>query len=174
MEHLKTFLVAILSAIVVLVGASLTQTAPQVIVPGVKVGALSSPDIQSPYLSFGGVRRWAGAMDMRAATTTVCAIQSPAATSTLIAATWQITLGTSTAATIDMGTSTTAFATTTNLVAAKSIGSNAQGYATWSSAGANADDAMMAPNTWVVVKTAGAGLNGYTYTGRCQAQFEQI
>jgi len=138
------------------------------------VGGVSSPDISSPYLSFGNVRRWAARPPFTAATTTICAIQSPVATSTLVSASWQINTGTSTAATIDMGTSTTRYATTTNLVAAKSVASGARGYATWSSAGGSVDDSVMAPSTWVVVKTAGAGLGGYTYDGTCQATFEQI
>lgn len=139
-----------------------------------KAGALSSPDIQSPYLSFGGVRRWAGWANFSAATTTPCSIQSPAATSTLVTASWQITTGTSTAATIDLGTSTTRYSTTTNLVAAKSVGSGARGDANWTSAGGGVNDNVMSPSTWVVVKTAGAGLGGYTYSGRCAAVFQEL
>ena len=136
------------------------------------LGALASPDLPYPYFSFGGVRRFAARSAMRAATTTLCAIQAPTATSTIVSAAWRITTGTSTAATIDMGTSTTAYATTTNLVSATSVASGAQGSAYWSPTGGAVDDAKMAPSEWVVFKTAGAGLGGYTYTGTCQAVFE--
>lgn len=173
MKHLQTALVAFFTAIIVLAGASsIFPVATNPVIQKTKVGSLA--EIPSPFFCVNNVCRFVARPSMTAATTTICAIQAPAATSTLIAASWQITTGTSTAATIDMGTSTDRYSTTTNLVAAKSIGSGAQGYATWSSAGGSADDAIMAPNTWVVVKTAGAGLGGYTYGGNCQATFEQI
>lgn len=138
------------------------------------LGAVSSPDIQSSWIRVGGVTRYYSRQNMIAATTTPCAILSPISTSTLLSATWQITVGTSTAATLDIGTSTTAFSTTTNLVAAKSVAANAQGYATWKPVGGSVDDSIMSPSRYVVVKTAGAGLGGYTYTGTCQAVFEVL
>lgn len=138
-----------------------------------EVGAVSSPDLASRYFSFGGVREWAGRQQMNVATTTLCAIQAPAATSTLKFVSFSVTTGTSTSATIDIATSTTAFATTTNLVSAVSIGSGAQGQQFWSPVGGSVNDNTMAPNTYVIVKTAGAGLGGYTYGGTCQASFIQ-
>lgn len=137
-----------------------------------KFGSLTGPDINYPYLSVNGVIKYYTSQPFSAATTTPCSIQAPASTSTLQFVSWQITTGTSTAATIDLGTSTTRYATTTNLVAAKSVASGAQGYAYWSPAGGSVDDAKMSPNEWVNVKTAGAGLSGYTYTGTCKAVFQ--
>ena len=175
----KNITIAIVALIVLVIGGVwLTQPAT-VVVDGQPVetnrfGALSGPDIISQYLSVGGVRREYRQTSMVAATTTLCAMQAPAATSTLVSTSFQITTGTSTAATIDVGTSTTAFATTTNLVTAKSIGSGAQGYAYWTSVGGAVNDNIMAPSEYVVVKTAGAGLSGYTYGGRCQATFEVL
>lgn len=139
----------------------------------VKTGAISSPDLDSSYFSYGGVRRFGLRQQMQVATTTLCAIQAPAATSTLEFASFSITTGTGTAATIDIGTSTTAFGTTTNLVSAVSISSGALGQQFWSPVGGSVNDNTMAPNTYVVVKTAGAGLSGYTYGGTCQASFVQ-
>lgn len=139
-----------------------------------KLGSLTSPDITSPYLSVNGVVKYYSSLPFSAATTTPCSLQGPAATSTLQFAGWQITVGTSTAATIDLGTSTTRYATTTNLVAAKSIASGAQGYAYWSPVGGSVNDAIIAPSEWVVVKTAGAGLSGYTYSGTCSAVFQVL
>jgi len=139
-----------------------------------KLGAVVGPDLYSPYFNVNGVRRWFISQPMNRATTTLCTLRAPSATSTINFVSFQITTGTSTAATIDIGTSTTAFSTTTNLVAAKSIASGAQGYAYWSSAGGSVDDSKMAPNEYVNVKTAGAGLSGYTYGGRCQAVFQEL
>lgn len=140
-------------------------------VPDQKLGALTGPDVPYPYLCVGSVCTYSSRMAMRTATTTLCSLQAPTATSTLVFAGFQITQGTSTGATIDIGTSTNAFSTTTNLVTAKSIASGALGYAYWTPTGGSVDDAVMSPNTWVNVKTATAGLSGYTYGGTCEAQF---
>ena len=149
--------------------------APIVNVPKqVQFGAVSGPDTYFPYVANNNSRVWTVRSTFTAATTTPCSLRAPAATTTLIFAGWQITTGTSTAATIDLGTSTTAFSTTTNKVAAKSIAANAQGYAVWTPAGGGVDDNKMAPNEYVVVKTAGAGLSGYTYQGTCTAEFREF
>lgn len=140
----------------------------------VKLGAVTGPELYSPFWNVNGVRQWFVRQPMNRATTTLCSMRAPSATSTLHFASFQIVTGTSTAATIDIGTSTTAFATTTNLVAAKSIASGAQGYAYWSPVGGSVDDAKMAPSDYVNVKTAGAGLSGYTYRGFCQAIFLEL
>lgn len=138
------------------------------------VQGFAGPDLPSRYFSFGGVRQFAGFTQMQVATTSLCSMQSPAATSTIEFVSWSITTGTSTAAVIDIGTSTTAFATTTNLISGTSVGSGATGQAYWSSAGGSATDNIMAPSTWVNVKTAGAGVGGYTFGGTCQVVFNQI
>lgn len=140
-----------------------------------KLGAVSGPDLFSPYWNVNGVRQWFIRQPMNKATTTLCAMRAPtSATSTLQSTSFQIVVGTSSAATIDIGTSTTAFSTTTNLVAARSVASGAQGYAYWSPVGGSVDDAKMSPGEYVVVKTAGAGSSGYTYTGFCQAVFTEL
>lgn len=131
-------------------------------------GSVVGPDSPNPYYSVNGVATWKTRVGLRTATTTLCAIKSPAATSTLDFVSLQIAVGTSTAATIDLATSTTAYATTTNLVSAYSVGSGAQGASAWKSSGTNA---ITAPNTYFVAKTAGAGLGGYTYVGSCEASF---
>lgn len=140
-----------------------------------KLGSVTGPDLYSPYWNVNGVRTWFVRQPMNRATTTLCTMRAPiSATSTLNFASFKIVTGTSTAATIDIGTSTSAFATTTNLVAAKSISSGAQGYAYWRPVGGSVDDAKMAPGEYVNVKTAGAGLSGYTYGGFCQATFVEL
>lgn len=139
-----------------------------------KLGSVVSSELPDNNFSFGQVRRWAYGPKMNVATTTLCAIKSPSATSTLISAGLQVFTGTSTSATIDIGTSTTAFATTTNLVSAFSLASGAVGATGWTSAGGSAQDNIMAPNTFVVVKTAGAGLGGYTYGGKCTVVFQEF
>lgn len=136
---------------------------------GQNVGAVASPEIPSPYIRWGSVATYRGATDMQTATTTLCAIQGPAATSTLTFAGWKITAGTSTAATIDIGIGRTAYATSTTLVTATSVASGANGEGVWSDV--TGTTGVMRPGDYLIVKTAGAGLGGYTYTGTCVAEF---
>ena len=82
----------------------------------VTYAAVSSPDIPSPYLTYGGVRRWARYdRDLTQASTTVCAIQSPVSTSTLISGGITFTESSTTAMTITMAKAATPYATTTSL-----------------------------------------------------------
>lgn len=82
--------------------------------PRENVGAITSPDIPSRYLSVGGVRReYRTVTTGSTATTTPCAIEIPNGTSTLSYFSFQVSSSTGTAAAIDIGTSTTAFSTTT-------------------------------------------------------------
>jgi len=169
--NVKNIVIAILILIVVIGGGLYLTGTENKVVPSPSLGALAGPDIPYQWLRIGGVYNEYRSQSMRTATTSLCAMLSPAATSTLQFVSWQITAGTTTAATIDIGTSTTAFATTTNLVTATAVASGAQGYKYWTPAGAALDDAMIAPSTYLNVMTASPGLSGYTYTGTCQAVF---
>lgn len=127
--------------------------------------------ITSDFYSIGGIDYASVQQSFTGATTTPCSIQNPwgTATSSLMAYAMQITTGTSTASAFDLATSTTAFATTTNLVAGHSVASGAQTTLSWFPSGAQ--NAIVAPTEWVNLKTVGAGLSGYTYTGTCNAVF---
>src|SRR3990167_1048450 len=64
-------------------------------------GAIASPDIQSPYLNIGGVRKWYARSDsFIQASTTLCSIESPRATSTLTHASIWVNVGSSSAPTL--------------------------------------------------------------------------
>lgn len=156
------------------VGYFYPNTVKTVIQEVTKAGSVVSSELPDNNFAFGQVRRWAYGPKMNVATTTLCSIKSPAATTTLISAAFQVYTGTSTAATIDIGTSTSAYSTTTNLVSAFSLSSGAQGATGWTSVGGSVQDNIMAPNTYVVVKTAGAGLGGYTYGGKCTVVFQEF
>jgi len=165
MENIKTFLIG---ALVVLSGVFgiLAINAPKV----EPVGAVSSPDIASPYFSYGGVRHWGRkTTSLTQATTTVCAIQSPASTSTLMYGSIQFTTSSTTASTVTLAKATTAYATTTSLGSA-SVAAN--GYATVVSkrtaAGGDALDETFAPNTYFVVGMAG-GVGTFSPAGTCEA-----
>src|SRR3990167_70957 len=102
MENIKQWsgvLVAI--AAVVVFGffqkpAQVTVNIPEQTINTPPLGALTGPDIPYTYFSFGGVRRFAGNQSLNQSSTTICSIQSPAATSTLINGSVKITTGTTT------------------------------------------------------------------------------
>jgi len=134
------------------------------------VGAVSSPDIMSPYFSFGGVRQWsAHTASLAQATTTVCAIQSPVSTSTLEYASIRFSVSSSTASTVTIAKAATAYATTTSLASA-SVSANAQAtvISKRTAAGGDALDETFGPSPWLVVGMAG-GVGTFSPTGVCQA-----
>ncbi len=143
-----------------------SQPAPA---PGPAVGG-AVPDSPFPYFSFGGVRRWAYRTDnFNQATTTVCAIQSPAATSTLASAEIRFDVSSSTATTVTVAKSATAFATTTLLGGQISIGAGNQSTIVASSTASQ----IFAPSQWLVVGMQG-GIGTFSPSGLCEATFIQI
>lgn len=103
------------------------------------------------------------------ATTTVCAIQSPNATTSIMSASILETVSSTTASTITLATSSTAFATT-SLIATVAIGANAQGALTFDP---GVNNSTVSPNTWLVFGQSG-GTGTFSPTGTCQALLEVI
>lgn len=139
-----------------------------------RLGSVSSPDIQSPYFSFGGVREWGARKDsLTQATTTVCALQAPAATSTLNFASIQFKVSSTTASLVTMVRAPTAYATTTAAGATSlgtvSLTANGQGMLVASSTQLY----QFPPNSYLVVgmqdTTAEATAGTFSPTGTCQA-----
>ena len=158
--------------------AKVTVPAPivNVTVPkqDVKLGSVASPDIQSPYFSFGGVREWGIRTDsLTQATTTVCALRAPASTSTLNFASIQFKVSSTTASLVTMVRAPTAYATTTAAGATSlgtvSLTANGQGMLVASSTQLY----QFTPNSWLVVgmqdTTAEATAGTFSPTGTCQA-----
>lgn len=75
--------------------------APDMSVEDIMVGALAGPNIPYTYLNVGGVQHEYRSGGMNKASTTICSLTAPAATSTLIHASFRITTGTSTTGAID-------------------------------------------------------------------------
>ena len=137
-------------------------------------GSATSPDIQSPYFSFGGVRQWAGSTDnLIQASTTICAIQSPAGTSTLEVGSIQLSVSSSTASTVTLAKSTVPNGSST-IFQSNSVSAGAQAtittLATTTSAGVT--NYTFAPNTYFVV-SMGGGTGTYSPTGSCKAIWVQ-
>jgi len=132
-------------------------------------GSVTSPDISSPYISFGDVRHWAAQdSDLTQATTTVCALQSPASTSTLQFGDAKFVVASSTQnSTITLAKATTPYATTT-LLGKYVIASGAQGTVIASTSPTTGDAVIFSPNTYFVVGMQGGG-GTFSPTGNCSA-----
>jgi hypothetical protein len=141
----------------------------------VKTGSVASPEIQSPYVSVGGQRMWRQKADISTGTTTICAIQAPAGTSSLRYYALSETVSSTTASVITIAKATTAFATTTLLGSQITVAANAQttivGSTTAAQQTAGAD--VFAPNTWLVFGQQG-GTGTFSPIGQCSAHFEQV
>src|SRR5574343_1230466 len=122
------------------------------------LGSLSSTEIYSPYVNFGGVQHEYREKDLATATTTPCALQSPSATSSLLHASLKITTGTSTATTWTVARATTPYATTTAFQSF-SLGSGANGYMMVGTASTTIDGlGIIPPNQYIVWGVAGTAI----------------
>lgn len=168
MNNLKTVIVAGLTAFVL-------SGIVFILAPTQPAGSVASPDIMSPYFSFGGTRVWSAHNEtLKTSTTTVCALQSPAATSTLISASINFKYSSTTASTVTIAKGATAYATTTSFgdydIAA---GKSATAIASTTSTVAIVDPMQVfAPSQWVVFGMAG-GVGNFSPTGSCQAVWIQ-
>lgn len=135
-------------------------------------GGLSSPDISSSYLSWGGVTEWhyRTAMNTTTATTTICSFPTPPATSTLQFAT-AIGPGATTTYQIEWGYAANTGATTTSLgkytqtTAGNNISLVASSTAT--------DNGIVTPNNFINLKIGGIG-GANVAAGICEVGFRQI
>lgn len=169
METIKTVLVS--AVIAALVAGGLFVVLPKDSSGTPTFGSLAGPDIQSPYLRWGGVASYRGSMALAQATTTVCAIQSPAATSTLQNAFIRFDVSSTTASVITIAKATTAFATTTSIGTDYNIAANAQGFINASTTNGTAGaPEVFAPNTWLVIGMKG-GTGTFSPTGVCGADW---
>lgn len=140
----------------------------------VRLGSVSSPDIMSPYFSFGGVYQWgSSAASLIQGSSTVCALQAPAATSTLVGGGVQFTLASTTAVSLDLAKGTTQYATSTKIGSTYTVGASAQATIVASTTGSVAGDGtIFAPSQWFVVRfnslSASSGA-GNAPTGNCHA-----
>jgi len=135
------------------------------------VGAQSGPERNNPFECINGVCEFYNRVAYTTATTTVCAIKSPSATSTLIFGSANFTVSSSSASQVVIAKSATAFATTT-LLGQASLGANARGtiLATTTPLDALDEDRTFAPNTFFVVGMAG-GIGTFSPAGACTAKF---
>jgi hypothetical protein len=146
----------------------------ELVVKSEDLGASSGPfSPNATNLNLGGVNIKGKAMSLATGTSTVCAIQSPAATSTLLSAGVRFKLASTSATVVDFGKSSTRYSTTTRIGSAYAVAASAQATIVASSTGSVAGDAtIFAPNQWFVAKYSDNGNGvGNASTGSCYATF---
>lgn len=125
-----------------------------------------------PYLQVGAVTFWTAGLDtLSTGTSTVCALQAPAATSTLLTGGTRFKLASTSAVVVDVAKSSTRYATSTRIGTAYSIAASAQATIVASSTGSVAGDAtIFEPSYWFIVKyTDNNNGTGNASTGSCRA-----
>jgi len=146
------------------------------------VGANPGPESSSPYNSFNGISYWYNRTAIRTATSTLCSIKSPAATSTLVSADAFFTSGAAYDTTYSMGWDSTAYSTTTALgTTGFTVGANAKSVVlvatTTTAIGGTAQSGVIPPSSFINLKlstsTAGASAT-YAPAGFCSAVFKQL
>lgn len=174
MDKLFTLIIIGLFGVVV-GGAAVLVTQPAPIVPAPQLGALAGPDIASPYL------RWGDQVTFKAhvplltennATTTLCNILSPAATSTLTSASVQLDTSTTSAMQIEIAKSTAPDATTTLIGTMSKLAANSRETLVASTTPTGGKLTIFAPNTWFVVKAGPSSAGSLGVAGSCNATFE--
>lgn len=168
MDIIKLAGVAIVTAIIVLVGGAWLNKSDA------PLGAVASPLLISNYFGYGGMVEFRAKTDaLNSASTTVCSLQSPAATSTLKDAAIRLSVSSTTASVVAFSKGT-GFSSST-LFQSYSVSANAQAtvslLATTTTAGA--DNLTFAPNTYFNVTMSG-GVGTFSPTGTCQATWQAI
>lgn len=122
------------------------------------LGAVSSPD-----LNIGGVRLTSGQTTAfnQGTSSVLCAIQSPAATSTLISGSIIVTTATSGASSLSLSKGTTNGTVGSVVLSTSTIASGAQGFLV------NGSSTPFAPNTYLIGAQGGAGI--LNQSGSCNA-----
>jgi hypothetical protein len=173
MDKIKNILTTVLIALVVSFGTVVVASAPEE-APEDTLGAVSSPDVPSPYLSWGGVRQHAENKGLTTATTTVCAIKSPAATSSLSFAGLELVTSSTTASTITFAKDSDGNGSSTPLQS-YSVSAGAQAALTLPATTTTAGIAnlVFAPSTFFTVTMAGSA-GTFSPTGSCIANFVEL
>ncbi len=139
------------------------------------LGALAGPDIASPYLSWGGVRDWATENAMNTGTTTVCSIQSPAATSTLSKASFTVSLASTTKESFDFSVNNPGSTASTTKRFGSDLTVQATQGGTYLASTTDSTITIFPPNYRlnIVMKGAYANGTGNTPVGVCTANWTQ-
>jgi len=138
---------------------------------GKTLGSVSGPNTYLPFVANNNLQKYGQTVTLRVATTTVCAIKSPTATSSLTFSGVNLLRSSTTASVVTLAKATTPYATTTFL-GSLSLAANAQGTVV-ATTSLPVGSAVFAPNTWFVVGMSG-GIGTFSPAGSCSAEFTRI
>ena len=135
-----------------------------------KLGISAGPESTNNYQCYSGICTYFRRVQMRTATTTVCAIKTPPVQSVLRSLTIRYTTSSTTASTVTVATSTTAFATT-SLLSNYSIGASAtSNYVLMASSTGISTSLAFPASSYINVSMAG-GVGTFSPVGVCNAEF---
>lgn len=161
----------------VIAGVSVSRPAQVVVEKTIQAGSVSSPDILSPYFSFGGVRRWAVKQQMFTASTTICSFDSPSEPTIMEVGSPSVwfDVSTTTATNVVIATSSSAATTaTTTLIAQRTAAANFVGLSAISTTTtASLVERYVAANTHFNVSMTN-GVGTFSPTGSCSAVFRAL
>jgi hypothetical protein len=140
--------------------------------PEVPVGAVSGPEISSPYLIVNGVRTEYRSMKFSTSSTTRCALQSPTDKASVLSLEGIVSSATTTDYTLHIAKSATQYATTTQIRQETVTSNSAVVFPTASSTQSSLSDTnrIFAAGEWLVVSTAGPTATAFD-SGSCAATF---
>lgn len=145
-------------------------------VPSSKLGAVSGPDFFGDYFAVNDVRTFYNSKGLNQATTTVCSIKSPNATSSLVFGAIRFDVASTSATFVEIARATTAFATTTLIGTGYNIAAGAQATIVASTTPTGGDAIIFPPNNFLNVKVAWAtaATSASVPRGVCKANFTAI
>lgn len=173
---MKETIIGVVAVLALLVGVFAFFQSDKVTVireDGTVVGNASSPSVIDGCMEVNGLTSCYHRISLNQASTTVCSIKSPVATSTLRHGSLKITTGTTTALILYAAKSTSFAASTTLLAGGYALASNAQVTLLASTSLPFASDGvlMFAPSTYLNFSYQGAAGSLNTLVGSCAAEF---
>lgn len=172
---MKAFLTSVAALIIGIVALVASFGHGDAVLP--KLGGAGAIDAVN-YHCWSGYCHYYGSKSVSQATTTACAIQSPAATTTLSTFGVRVDTASSSATTWMTGTGSTQFATTSAIGGISTIGAAGTGFIQGSTSPAAGSNTVLGPNTWVIIKNNGGITSGDTTAlgfvpaGTCFATFD--
>lgn len=143
----------------------------------------TSPDFASAYINYGGVNHWAFKQPMKQATTTLCAVQSPVATSTL--SSFSVNFSGSAASYLtsyelaeQSGPSATTSSSNAIVVSYDVLANAVPVFTATSTITSVKPDGIIPPNSWIVLdlstSTAASVSPTFAPVGNCIGAFKEV
>lgn len=139
-----------------------------------QLGAVVGPELTNNYWNFAGFKQDMRVETMKTATSTVCVIKTPTATSTLVAFYANFSKPPTVTTTFVLSTSTTSFSTSSPIFSG-SLAANGTTTLSWfaTTTGTTAQNKTLVPNTFIVFDLAGA-VSYSGLQGRCYGEFRSF